>query len=327
MKYNPEKTAERLHGVPLENRAFIYDATIIIEFLNQTFMPVSYFLSPKGYKDIAGVNPFEKENFKESDTLEKHRESVGTVYDWYKLFREQRDYTAPIESRYKFQVILKKLNFSKNGWCFDVKRVGRAQIIYFAPMMLRARAPKEHKEMFPPMKSKLEETPVEVSAADHDDDNIEVVDDGEIPKSAASASAMAVEIHEKIVKKPDLRMEKLADGTIALTRGNGIPVDLAAEQSVQAFQAGYSLAHEEEPVKDIVVNPDDLKNLKWTVTVDVTLPEDYDGDESRWTTVQYEMTEKDEAWEEFHDAGFRVDGGGRVTNINEPSVDDEGEGY
>lgn len=173
MKYNTEKTAERLHGVPLENRVFIYDAAIIIEFLNQTFMPISYFLSPKGYKEIGGTNPFEKENFKDPNTLETYRESIGTIYDWYKMFREQRDYTAPIESRHKFQIILKKMNFNKNNWCFDVKRVTRAQLIYLAPTLLRARVSAEDKAMYPPMKSKLEDTPVEVSVADHNDDDIE----------------------------------------------------------------------------------------------------------------------------------------------------------
>lgn len=174
MKFDPQKTAERLKGVPIQNRVFIYNAQIILEFLNQTLMPIQYFLSPAGEKEISGAFEFKPHMLKDPKAIYEHRISIGTLYDYYKMFREQKDYTSPVESRYKFSVILKKLNWNKNGWCFDVRRVGRGQLIFLAPAMLRVKAPKEDREKFPVQVTPLADTPVEVTPEDHNDDDIPV---------------------------------------------------------------------------------------------------------------------------------------------------------
>lgn len=154
MKYDPKKTSQRLRGIPVENRAFIYDATILLEFLNQTFMPNEY---------------FEKMDPKEKLT---YRLSIGDIYEYYKMFRDAKDYTAPIESRYKISVMLKKLLYEKNGWQFDVRRVGRGQLIYFSPLLLRVKVDPEIKKNFPPKTSvpTAQELAVEVTKQDHEEE-------------------------------------------------------------------------------------------------------------------------------------------------------------
>jgi len=271
MKYDPEKTTERLKGVPLENRVFIYDAAIIIEFLNQTLMPIKYFLSEKGEQEISGIDKFDPENFKSKDTLTEHRISIGTLYDYYKAFRQQRDYTAAMESRYKFQIILRKLNWAKNGWCFDVKRVGRAQLIYFAPMMLRVKVPKAERALYPPAKARIEETPVEVTPTDHNDDDIQI---------AEEHSFAEMEKKEE-VKKANLQIEKLPDGKLIMSRGDGIPVtrtDVEVElkdepipEKMDRFVESIYEAEEEEEKRFITVDKEFFDELDIDIDVSATV--------------------------------------------------------
>lgn len=153
MRYNPENTQAKLRGVPIEKRVFIYDATIVIEFLNETLMPYNYFYDQQGKL---------RENIGEEPAL-----SLGDLYEYYKMFRQQKPYTSPIESRYKFSIIMKKLHLDRNGWRFNVRRVGRAQIIYLFPSLLRVKVDPEIRKNFPPLKRGLSEGQVEVEHADH----------------------------------------------------------------------------------------------------------------------------------------------------------------
>lgn len=167
MRYDPEKTKERLDGVPMKDRVFIYNASIIIEFLNQTLMPTAYFLNDLGLKTM-GSGQFELRFLKDPKAIYEKRFSLGDLYEFYKLFRQQKDYTAPVESRYKFSVILKKLSFAKNGWKFSVRRVSRAQFVYFAPAELRVRVPLAERSLWPVGSSNLSQGQIEVTPADLD---------------------------------------------------------------------------------------------------------------------------------------------------------------
>ena len=170
MRYDPNKTSERLKGVPVQDRVFIYNAAIIIEFLNNTLMPTAYFLKPEELHKIGPGQDFKPEHMKDPKDLNEFAFSLGDLYGFYKLYRQQKDYTAPIESRYKFSVILKKLSLHKNGWKFNTKRVGRAQIVYFSPALLRAKVDPEIKKMWPPGQTNILEGQVEVSPKDMSED-------------------------------------------------------------------------------------------------------------------------------------------------------------
>lgn len=166
MRYNPEKTNRRLEGVPMKDRVFIYNAAIIIEFLNQTFMPTAYFLKPEEIANIGPAEDLKPKHMRNPADLEEKKLTVGDLYDYYKLFRQHKDYTAPIESRYKFSVIMKKLGLMKNGWKFNVKRVGRAQLIYLAPAELRVRVDSEIRKAWPPGAINLSGAQVEIEPKD-----------------------------------------------------------------------------------------------------------------------------------------------------------------
>lgn len=168
MKYDPEKTQERLRNIPLKDRVFIYNAAIIIEFLNQTFMPTYYFLNEKGIRDLGDGKDLTKFHLKDPNDFYESKMTLGDIYDLYKLFREQQSFTTPLESRYKMSVILKKLNFNKNGWKLTPRRIGNSQLIYFCPVKLRIRVDEEIRKKFPPARMDLEESQVEVKKEDHE---------------------------------------------------------------------------------------------------------------------------------------------------------------
>lgn len=169
MRYKKDTTNERLRGIPFKDRVFIYNASIILEFLNQTFMPTYYFLTPEGQKDMEAGKDLKKLHFKNPESFDKDRMTLGDIFDLYKMFREQQSFTNPIESRYKLSVILKKLSYIKNGWKFAVKRVGAAQMIYFSPVKIRIHVDLEERKNFPPAKMNLEEGQIEVKKEDHEE--------------------------------------------------------------------------------------------------------------------------------------------------------------
>lgn len=133
MKINKEKVEERLASVPEGSRSHIYDASIVLEFLTATFMPTKFFL-PEGFATEPGSQLGAKSMRKVSEGKSM---MLRDLYDTYLLFREEKDYTARIESRYIFGIIVRHLRFYKNDWEFIVYRVGTAQIWHTGPLVMR----------------------------------------------------------------------------------------------------------------------------------------------------------------------------------------------
>lgn len=167
----PKNINHKLQGVPIEKRVFIYDASIIIEFLNRTFMPTRYHLTQQAASEVGAGTEISPKHLRIPERYDELFVSVQTMYEYYKLFREQVDYTAPIESRWKFGLIVKKLLLSKNGWQFRVKRVGRAQLWYAGPIELRVKVPVNDRSLYPvpgPSVSTVEVTGKDMGAQDVD---------------------------------------------------------------------------------------------------------------------------------------------------------------
>lgn len=156
-------------GVPKENRVFIYNASIIIEFLDKTFMPISYFLNTPAMNEIGYGTEIQPKHFKDQKQME-HKMTTGDLYDIYKLFRQQMPYTSEIETFYKFSVIMKKLRYRPNGWQFRVRRTGRAQLIYLSPVLFRVKVDPEIRKAYPPGALNLSAAQISLTPEDHQDD-------------------------------------------------------------------------------------------------------------------------------------------------------------
>lgn len=172
----------------MKDRVFIYNASIILEFLKQTLMPTAFFLNSEGFKSLLPGVDIERKHLKNPDDLEKEKFTIGDLYEFYKLFRQQKDYTSEIESRYKFSIILKKLNLIKNGWKFRFRRVGRAQLVYLSPAQLRVRVPLEIRKLFPPGGMDLDKGQVEIVPEDLSD-----TPDDEVVSTSTATYRMAEE--------------------------------------------------------------------------------------------------------------------------------------
>lgn len=133
MQINKEKVNERLSGVPDSNRSHIYDASIVLEFLAATFMPTKFFL-PANFSPTPGAQLGVKSMRKVSEGKEM---LMRDLYDLYLLFREEKDYTSKVESRYIFGIIVRNLRYYKNRWEFVTWRVGTAQIWHIGPLVMR----------------------------------------------------------------------------------------------------------------------------------------------------------------------------------------------
>ncbi len=133
MKINKDRTKERLDGVPESERVFIYDAGLIIKFLSETFMPPAAFL-PEGYKVPKSLQ-IEDRGFLERG--KKDSMPISHLYEVYQLWREQKDYTRDVETKYIFSLIVKRLRFYRNGWEFNIFRRGTAQIWHAGPLVFR----------------------------------------------------------------------------------------------------------------------------------------------------------------------------------------------
>lgn len=166
MKYNPEKVKERLKFTPMEKRVWIYNADIIMEFLEQTFMPTSYFLkptcNPKPGKKIDAENFYIPEEVKEFET----EMMFDDLYKTYLTFRNYKKYTSEIESRYKFGIIIGKLRFYKNGWELMKVRRGRKQTIIVYPLVLRVKVSEHTRAQYPIQKPNILKAQVEVDSDD-----------------------------------------------------------------------------------------------------------------------------------------------------------------
>lgn len=157
---------QKLKHVDIKDRVYMYDAGIIIEFLNRTFMPLPYFVKSESLPLIgASVSP-RMEHMKDPKKFLDQFMSVGKIYDFYLMFRQQMDFTTPVETRWRFGLIMKKLLYSKNGWQFSIKRVGRAQIWHAGPVMLRVQASVEDRQNFAVAKTNVLAGQVESSVED-----------------------------------------------------------------------------------------------------------------------------------------------------------------
>lgn len=166
MNYNEQKTEERLRNVPREHRVFIYNASIIIEFLSKTLMPLPYFIKANSMQKLMSGESLIATDYNRESDYENESLTIGELYDFYKMFRQQSDYTTPIESRYKFSVILSKLDYIKNGWQFEKRRVGRAQLIFLRPAQIRVRVPEEVRKQYPPGPANLSKGQIGMTMGD-----------------------------------------------------------------------------------------------------------------------------------------------------------------
>jgi hypothetical protein len=165
MKINEAKTKDRLKGVAMENRVWIYDATLMIKFLNETFMPTKMFLVGDGI----GIQPGQSirvTSLKDRSILDDYQMSFEEIYQFYLMYRDQHSYTNPIETRYKFKMLLNKMKLYKNNWEFIRMRRGREQKVFFAPVMLRSKASLELRTTYPVPKINLSEAQIPVEMQD-----------------------------------------------------------------------------------------------------------------------------------------------------------------
>lgn len=176
MQINQEKVKERLAGVPDSHRSHIYDASIVLEFLVATFMPTKFFL-PQNFSPTPGIQLGANSMRKVSDGKEM---SLRDLYDLYLLFREEKDYTSKIESRYIFGIIVRHLRYYKNRWEFITWRVGTAQIWHIGPLVMRKDVSAEDRNRFA---AKLEETGPEGKEVEADP----VANPDEVEESESSA--------------------------------------------------------------------------------------------------------------------------------------------
>lgn len=192
MKINNDTAVKRLEGVPENYRVFIYNAEIIIEFLNSTFMPLPYFLKP-GAEIFVG-DPLKADMLREPPEGIDWRLEAEKLYHYYLLFRENRDYTSKIESEFQFKVILSRMIPSKNRWGFLKKRFSRDQTIFFYPLFLRTLATREDRERFPIVKTDVTQGVVETQLEDFQGEENDLV--GQQPPIGQPFKAALPEIDE-----------------------------------------------------------------------------------------------------------------------------------
>lgn len=163
MRINQENISKKLAKTPPEKRVWIYNASIILEFLNHIFIPTRHFLADQKKAMVAGqldrrdyVVGFEKD----------YSMRAADLYNKYLWYRENKDYTSPIETLFKFKVILNKMRWYKNGWEFTKLRRGRDQDVYFAPLLAREKAPDEVRLLYPVPETNVEAGKVDVELED-----------------------------------------------------------------------------------------------------------------------------------------------------------------
>lgn len=156
MKIDKKKIDERLAGVPDSKRSHIYYAGLILEFLEQNFVPTRAWL-PDLYKIVPGKLVDNKEFTAAS---REHRMKMSELYDLYLRWRQVKDYTSEIETKFKFSLIIRNLRLYKNGWEFEVHRVGTAQVWYVGPLAFTKDLPQTRR--------KIEPTTVERGTVEYD---------------------------------------------------------------------------------------------------------------------------------------------------------------
>lgn len=178
MRFDPEKVNKRLAGLPQDKRVWIYNADIILEFLNETFVPTQTFLR-EGAKILVG----ETLNFSHlkdgKKVVTEQMMKADDLYDLYIMFRNHKDYTAEIETRFKFSTILGKMRLYKNGWEFLKRRSTRRQTIVIGPLVMRSRA-EDKTTLAPVAKTDLSKAQVEVTKEDFEEVIFEPIEEEEL---------------------------------------------------------------------------------------------------------------------------------------------------
>lgn len=167
MKINLEKTQQRLSTTAPEDRVYIYDASLILEFLRESF------INPKAFVDVnridATTNEVTKEAFHDSENFKALGLSKAELYELYIKWRLKKTYTTRLEKMWKFFLILRRMRFYKNGWQFGSYRQGSAQIVYFTPFKKHADGTFEEKILSNPL-LKPADNSVEVTQSDMNQD-------------------------------------------------------------------------------------------------------------------------------------------------------------
>jgi hypothetical protein len=136
MRINEEKTQERLSYTAQEDRVYIYDASLVLEFLRETFINPKAFIVTERLERLG--DEISRELFAEASNFQKLGLSKAEIYEEYIKWRMTKPYSTPLEKMWKFFVILKRMRFYKNGWQFASYRKGTAQIVYFTPLKRRS---------------------------------------------------------------------------------------------------------------------------------------------------------------------------------------------
>lgn len=187
MNINEEKIEDKVKNIPPENRVFIYNAEIILDFLRQTFIPTHFFLKSDPKIGLGG-KVLTKNDFKDEMVFESFNLELETLYEYYLLFRQQKDYTSPVETKFRFCLIISKLRYFRNGWEFLIKRYTRNQIRVAYPLQLRVRANQDIRDKYPvnyTTKNNVESEQVDVEMEDinqvQKDETIQAILDDETP--------------------------------------------------------------------------------------------------------------------------------------------------
>lgn len=165
MNFNKKITKNRLKRIPVDMQVWVYSAEIILEFLNNTIVPTRHFMTTEG-KINASLEGLKKKHFDVSACVDSLGMSIDDLYELYLIFRENRDYTSELETKYKFSLIIGKLSYRKNGWKFFKKRFSRKQIIMFYPVLTRGGVNSEIRKKYPVRTSNLEGSQIDVSFKD-----------------------------------------------------------------------------------------------------------------------------------------------------------------
>lgn len=127
---------ERLKHVDPQDRVFVYDAGIILEFLRDTYVNPRQFLL---LKNVPSEISFEIMKFHFAIPGDHDGRAVARqeMYDEYVKWRFNKNYTTPVEKPYRFFLLLGKMKFAINGWQFKRLRKGISQMVYFTPVVKR----------------------------------------------------------------------------------------------------------------------------------------------------------------------------------------------
>lgn len=264
----PKDTNKKLAHVPIKHRIFCYDGTIVLDFLNRTFMPLSYFVKLEVVYEIGAGTPPSKEHMKDPAKYEDVFMSVSEMYDYYRMFRQSVDYTAPIENRWKFGLLIKKLIYSKNGWQFNVKRVGRAQLWFAGPAVLRVKAPAEDRVSHPVAELNVLAGQVEAGPDDlNDEDHEDMVD-------SLAYSMHAKPPEQTLVAKTTAEFLDRVVGPMVLDRVLGVDKgkpggDFTVEVLAEKMSDGTT---EMKELKFVEVKGKDFEDMEFEVDVRVQPP-------------------------------------------------------